>query len=457
MNIAAHFNVDRQALKKLCSMGVLLFSLVFNYILFRDIKDALIINAPGSGAESIAVLKLYGSLIFAFVGIPLYFKLINRFDRHKIFKGVMMTYMVFLLVLGALIYPFYDLFHPSLEKVQALQQEYPRWKWFIAAMGSWGYSLFYLLAMGWSGIVIGQLYWQFANNITPLREALTFYPAFALISNGAVMVAGILVFYAYTPAITYALPVFPILFLLMAGICGFILWWHRRMDHHGLLESNTPPKEKPTLPFFKSLAYILRSSSMWHITLLIIFSQMALFICTSIAKHYFLRITPAGASMPLPWAGTQAAFSLVLSLASLYILPRFGWMVGAMVSPLVTVMMGALLVLIGLLANPEASSGVMPFSIYVCIFYASVIPAFFFPTKTMIYIPLNQELKSKGMLIVENLGIKLASVLGASLLVFNFDSPSIFFGLSNFSHLGGMLIIIAFLWLILVKKSNPSQ
>mgnify|MGYP001599385272 FL=1 len=48
-------------------MAFMMFCVLFNYTILRDAKDGLVITAPGSGAETINFLKLYGTLPFAII------------------------------------------------------------------------------------------------------------------------------------------------------------------------------------------------------------------------------------------------------------------------------------------------------------------------------------------------------------------------------------------------------
>ena len=64
-------------LKKLLPMFFLFFFINFNYTILRDTKDALIVTAPGSGAEAIPFLKVWGVLPAAILFMLIYAKLSN--------------------------------------------------------------------------------------------------------------------------------------------------------------------------------------------------------------------------------------------------------------------------------------------------------------------------------------------------------------------------------------------
>ena len=72
-------------LKKLLPMFFLFFFINFNYTILRDTKDALIVTAPGSGAEAIPFLKVWGVLPIAIIFMVVYSKLSNIFSKQKLF------------------------------------------------------------------------------------------------------------------------------------------------------------------------------------------------------------------------------------------------------------------------------------------------------------------------------------------------------------------------------------
>ena len=41
-------------------MGIMMFCILFIYTVLRDTKDAILVNAPGAGAESLAFAKGIG-------------------------------------------------------------------------------------------------------------------------------------------------------------------------------------------------------------------------------------------------------------------------------------------------------------------------------------------------------------------------------------------------------------
>ena len=52
--------IHNYELKKLLPMFLMFFFISFNYTILRDTKDTLIVTAPGSGAEALPFLKVWG-------------------------------------------------------------------------------------------------------------------------------------------------------------------------------------------------------------------------------------------------------------------------------------------------------------------------------------------------------------------------------------------------------------
>ena len=58
--------IHNYEIKKLLPMLLMFFFISFNYSVLRNIKDSLIITAPGSSAETIPYLKFGNSALIAF-------------------------------------------------------------------------------------------------------------------------------------------------------------------------------------------------------------------------------------------------------------------------------------------------------------------------------------------------------------------------------------------------------
>src|SRR3984893_9973587 len=92
-------------LKKLLPMFFLFFFINFNYTILRDTKDALIVTAPGSGAEAIPFLKVWGVLPFAVIFMLVYSTLSNIFSNQKLFYTTISFFIAYFALFALLLYP----------------------------------------------------------------------------------------------------------------------------------------------------------------------------------------------------------------------------------------------------------------------------------------------------------------------------------------------------------------
>lgn len=72
-------------LKKIVPMLLMFFFINFVYSILRNAKDALIVTAPGAGAEVIPFLKVAGVVPAAFIFMLIYAKLSNILTKKQLF------------------------------------------------------------------------------------------------------------------------------------------------------------------------------------------------------------------------------------------------------------------------------------------------------------------------------------------------------------------------------------
>ena len=54
----------------------------------------------------------------------------------------------------------------------------------------WPLTLFYIMSELWGSVMLSLMFWQFANQITPVLQAKRFYAMFGLIGNVSLMATG---------------------------------------------------------------------------------------------------------------------------------------------------------------------------------------------------------------------------------------------------------------------------
>src|SRR5579872_5761226 len=116
--------IHRAELKKFLPMFFIFFLIAFNYNVLRSYKDAIVITASHSGAETLPFIKLWAVLPSAILFTLLFTRLSNRFSREKVFYITISIFIVFFFLFAFVLYPAQDLLHPNI-LADKLQQYLP--------------------------------------------------------------------------------------------------------------------------------------------------------------------------------------------------------------------------------------------------------------------------------------------------------------------------------------------
>lgn len=429
--------IQNNELKKFLPMALLMFLVLFNYTLLRNIKDALIVTAPACGAEVIPFLKLFGGMPSAVLFFFIYVKLSNVLSRERLFYTCLIPFLLFFTAFAFIIFPNKELLHPTLESVTSLREACPNAKWFISLYGVWSFAIFYILSELWGVVVGALLFWQFANEITRTQEAKRFYPFFGLLANLSLIAAGLIVYWLSADDWGISL-----VYMMMAvvGIGMGILsvyWWMNRYVltdplYYDAAESvrHNKKEDKPKLSIKESLAYLFSSKYLGCIAVLV--------LCFGISMN-FIDVTwksQIKESFPQPsdyiaFMGTFSIWTgvgtILLTFSTKGIVRRFGWLTGAMIAPIV-LLVTSVFFFTFVIFKDHLNSHIVLFGV-TSAYMAVMIGAaqnilskgtkysLFDPTKEMAYIPLDQELKVKGKAAVDVIGGRLGKSGGGFIQV----------------------------------------
>lgn len=412
-------------------MGLMMFLILSNYTLLRNTKDTLVVTAPGSGAELITFIKILDipcAVLFFFV----YAKLSNILSRAALFYSCLTPFLIFFFLFAFVIYPNKDFLHPSLEFIETLKAAHPHFKWFIMLYGIWSYVLFYIVAEFWGSIVVSLLFWQFANEITRTSEAKRFYVLFPLLGNVALVLTGIFGEWLSTISRVHPVGHDPLETMLMytitstiisgIGVMALYAWMNRYVLTNPLYYDGarvSAKKEKPKLSLKESLSYLLSSKYLGCIAILILSYGITSNFIDIVWKGQLCAYFPN----PHDYFEFMFRFSFWNGIATLVlvyltkgIIHRFGWFVGAVITPSIllvsSVCFFSFVIFRGNLNASLLWFGATPLYMAVVIgtvqnvFNKSAKYSFFDPTKEMVYIPLDQELKVKGKAAIDVIGAR---------------------------------------------------
>ena len=437
---AALWPIHGYELKKFLPLAFIMFCLLFNYTILRDTKDTLVVNSAGAGA--ITFLKLYCVTPAAILFVIIYAKLTNMLKRETVFYAVVLPFIVFFGAF-AFLYPHLNQLHPSAETVQSLQSSFPRLSGFIDIYAYWAYSLFYVLSEIWGSAMIALMFWQFANHIVRMKESKRFYGLFAVVGNLALILSGQVVslssgyiqqFYKSKEE-AWEVSVY----LLMGAVVlfGVLAMWIYRWMHTNVLvdkkyfdpdEQVVKKKKKEKLSLVDSAKLIFSSPELGLIAILIMAYGVTINLVEVQWKNQ-LGLWYAGDKGGYNWFMGQ--FSTLTGITTILfglflgsnILRRVSWFSAAIITPLV-IAVGGILFFCFIFSDAfvqfvmeymsvTAIAAASCLGAIIVVFSKAIKYILFDSTKEMAYIPLDDELKTKGKAAVDVIGGRAGKAGGA--------------------------------------------
>jgi len=426
--------------KKFLPMGIMMFCILFIYTVLRDTKDAILVNAPGAGAESLAFAKGIGVTLSAILFMVLYTKAANVFKREGLFYVTALPFLGFFGVFPYLIYPFVDSFHMSLDAIQGLQAAYPAFKWLIPLVGNWTYTLFYILSELWGSAVLSLLFWQFANSITPVHEARRFYGMFGFVGNFGLLLSGPAIILVSNWIHSMGLPRMEATGMMLKVLMAFVIgagaillgtfyWMNRNVLTDPRFynpEAMGEKKKKAKLSMMESFGQIISSPYLGFIAILVLAYGVSINLFEAVWKGQIKIVYPTEVEYNSVMGGLSTmtgGIAVVLMLIGSNLLRRFSWKACALITPAV-LMTGVLaffsviyynngllpqgMQIVQALQSGLIKRDIIVFAVVVGLFVnafgKAVKYSLFDPTKEMAYIPLDNELKIKGKAAVDVIG-----------------------------------------------------
>lgn len=466
-------------LKKVIPMLMMFFFISFNYTILRDTKDALIVTAPGSGAEAIPFIKVWLTVPAAIIFMLIYAKLANVLSKKALFYAVLSPFAVFFGLFALVIYPSHDLLHPTV-LADALQAKLPEGMMGVVAIfRNWTYALFYVNAELWGSVMLSLMFWGFANEITRVREAKRFYALFGIGANIALVVSGPTIIYlsnirdkvpagvdAWGMSLNYLMSLVVFSCAMIAGI----YWWINKYvttDPRFYEASDVKKKKaKPKMSMKESFLYLARSPYIGLLALLVIGYGVAINIVEVTWKGQLKLQYPN----PNDYSAFMGYFSTITGFVTVFmmlfvggnVIRRFGWGKAALVTPVILLVTGS--IFFGLILFGDKVSGLAmlfsstPLMLAVMVglvqnvLSKSTKYALFDPTKEMAYIPLGQEEKVKGKAAIDVVGARLGKSGGSLLqqgLIVAFGSLG-----AITPYLAIILISIIAIWIMAARALN---
>ena len=442
-NISSKFPVSQHELPHFTLMSTMMFLFVYVCTTIRDTKDTLVVS--NCGAEAIPILKLYGVMPCATLFIVAYSKLSNILDKSTLFYVTLIPFFIFYGIFAFVLFPNRDVIHFTTTSS-------------IGGGGGggggtvsnllkhWSFSLYFIISELWASAGVSLLFWQCANDVTPLIQAKRFYPLFAITGNLGPIVSGKVMSYVISRQQSNDDVGFGSTLKTLAAIKGMaclgIIALHRRvygMAEERVLKERTEkslstmrkiresgkveitmefkkPKQKLTL---RQSASELMASRELKAMATMVFSYNVCVELTEVLWKAILRRTYPNKSDYMAYMArfsqTVGIVAFFLQLVASEILTVLGWKWTAMIPP---VTMGILAA--GFFASVIAGEEHIPLAQALLIGTIQNVVnkvtkySLFDPCKEMAYIPLGPDAKVKGKAAVDVLGARMGRSMGSA-------------------------------------------
>ncbi len=473
--------IHRNEYRKFIPMLLIYSLIVFNYSILKAAKDALLITAPGSGANAIPYIKVWAIFPMALLSTLIFTRLSNKYSRDQVFNIMMVGFLGFFFLFGFILYPMREILHPHVLADQ-LQHHLPEGlHGLIAIFRNWTFTMFYVMCELWGTIIMTVLFWGFANEVTSVNEAKRFYAILGVGANlGTIFAARVGIFlsgeylfsrFSFGSDRWEQSLMLTTTMILIAGLTA--MWLYRKLStnvqHREAFAEPGPQSNEPEvikMGLRKNFAYLAKSKYLLCIAVIVITYNLCLNMIEVVWKDQVHQIYHYAADYNIYMNKVLGYIGILSTIFAVFIcgqvIRRFGWTKSAYLTPIVMLLTGGCFFMltifreIGFIGSISALLGTTPIilatffgSMQNCFARASKF-TFFDVTKEMAFIPLSKECKLKGKAAIDGVGSRLGKS-GGSLV---YQCLLIFFGTISLStpYVAGIFLFVIVAWLLAVKS-----
>ena len=418
--------IHRNELAKFMCVAAMMILITYIHSVLKISKDALVISHLGT--ETISAIKLWLVAPLAILFMLVYIKLADVFSRTRLFHIAAWFFISYFALFALILYPYHDAL--SIYISPEIQAHLPAMKYIFIIISNWHYCLFYVFSEMWVSIMLSISLWQTANHITCTEESKRFYPLFGLAAQFGLMLAGALSksFVAHgtdwQPTlnnVTISLIVAGILLSLCIVLLGKVIG----IDVLNSRSNVGIVKTKQKISLKESLKVIATSKPILLITSLLLCYNISINLAEGVWKksieiyfahdanhiHYFMSNVNLYISI----------LSIAFALLGVYIVRACKWRTTALITPVTFAIVGVMFFLFMIFKDSALVFSIGIPALSMAVYFGAIhnIAArstkhtLFDSTKEMAYIPLHDDLKTKGKAAAEMIGMRFGKGTGA--------------------------------------------
>lgn len=421
-----------EIVKFLCTAGLIVL-ITYVHSVLKISKDILVISHLGT--ETISAIKLYAGLPMSLLFMFFYIRLSDVFTRARLFHAMNWFFIAYFVLFATVLYPHSEAL--SINISDSIVAAMPSFKYLFKILAYWHYCLFYCFAESWVTIMLSISFWQIANHITNIDQSKRFYPLFGIVAQIGLFFAGLLAGAFAVEGTTDWQPALNsiTMSIVAAGIgisaCLFAIEKNTGVENFNSKQNlNGTPSKKPKakLSFGESLKYIASSKPILLIASLLLCYNISINLVEGIWKKSIEVLYSGNANQMQQFLGGVnvyiSIFSIVCAFAGIYIVRHCKWRTSALITPIAILITGGAFFLFMLLkdstylmAYAGTALGILGMGVFFGaannVFARSTKHTLFDSTKEMVYIPLDDELKTKGKAAAETIGMRFGKGSGA--------------------------------------------
>ena len=436
--------------------------IIYIYSTQRIIKDSLIIT--NLGAELISTIKLWAVLPLAIITMLIYAKLSDIFKKTQLFHLLNIFFISYFLLFTFIIQPNINYFTFNL---QHIKDYIPYLRYMFMMIENWSYILYYILSELWGSVMLSLMFWQISNKVFKIEQAKRIYPLLGMVGQLGMLMSGQISYFFTNKSlfstwiqslkyinisVLFASLILSILFFLL---CKYIISYD---------EINIKKNNKKKMSFIDGLKHVFTSKYIGLIASLILCYGVSINLVEGVWKAQTKILNPDMQSYTAFMSRIQyytGICSMIAMYCSSYIISSIPWKYAALFTPFMIFITGTIFFIFSIYKHNISYifTFITAAPIIITVFVGSFQNilskatkyAFFDPTKEIAYIPLNENLKSKGKAAADVIGGRLGKSGGAFIQWLLLLNPTS--NLINISHyLFLIFIIIMIIWIFAVSS-----